>query len=121
LSKLKQKYGDHLDVPSEIEGSSDGGDEGEEDDEGSDSEDSDVSSESLHDDPFDEQFLKVYSALKNKAPEIYDKDFVADAVAAEADDDDDDAESGSKSPPKGKAKKFTLQDYHKKLIKEKKG
>ncbi|XP_017494362.1 PREDICTED: protein KRI1 homolog [Rhagoletis zephyria] len=132
LSKLKQKYGDHLDVPSEVEGSGDddSGDDGEDVD---DEEDSDVSSDddddddSLHDDPFDEQFLKVYSALKNKAPEIYDKDF---AAAAKGDDDDEDSsakEEGAtkKSPQKGKTaaaqKKFTLQDYHQKLIKEKKG
>mgnify|MGYP002649274457 CR=1 FL=1 len=134
LSKLKQKYGDHLDVPSEVEGSGDddSGDDGEDvdDEEDSDesSDDDDDDDDSLHDDPFDEQFLKVYSALKNKAPEIYDKDF---AAASKGDDDEDSSaeEEGAtkKSPQKGKTaaaaaqKKFTLQDYHQKLIKEKKG
>ncbi len=135
LSKLKQKYGDHLDVPSEVEGSGDddsGDDDGEDVDDEEDSDESsddDDDDDSLHDDPFDEQFLKVYSALKNKAPEIYDKDFAAAAAKGDDDEEEDSSaeEKGAtkKSPQKGKTaaaqKKFTLQDYHQKLIKEKKG
>lgn len=111
LQKLKDKYGDNLDIMSEIE-DSEGGESGSDEDEDDESD----SSESLSEEAFDEQFLKVYSALKSKAPEIYEKSF---AVASNDKEEKNAAASSLKT--KEKPKKFTLQDYHHKLIKEKKG
>src|SRR4051812_5684045 len=71
LQKLKDKYGDNLDVLSDSEksfvsGSGDGSDESE-----SESEESVGNNEQV----FDDNFFKVYSALKSKNPVIYDKNF----------------------------------------------
>ncbi|KAH7643887.1 kri1-like protein [Dermatophagoides farinae] len=102
LQKLKDKYGDNLDIMSEI------------DDDDSDDDDDD-SSESLSEDPFDDDFFAVYSALKNKESKIYDKNF----KFFTKEDDKEDKES--KTSPKQEEKKLTLQKYHEKLIEEKKG
>lgn len=115
LQKLKDKYGDNLDIMSEIEGDSASGSGSEEDEESD--EESDSDSDSLSDDLFDEQFLKVYSALKSKDPEIYDKTF---NVANHEEEEDSFVAESNKSKD-DKRKKLTLQEYHKKLIKEKKG
>ena len=112
LQKLKDKYGDNLDIPSEIEG-----DQSTEDDDqdASDEEDEESDFGNSSDEQFDEQFFKVYSALRKKDPKIYDKSF--NIIENNYD------ETMKKSPKitKNDSQKLTLQQYHKKLIEEKKG
>ncbi|KAH9415459.1 KRRI-Interacting protein 1 [Dermatophagoides pteronyssinus] len=123
LQKLKDKYGDNLDIMSEIDDDGDGNDDSGAGQSNSSNEtssdDDDESGESLTDDPFDDDFFNVYSALKNKDSKIYDKNF----KFFTKDDNDDDSKNkeSEKTIPKQKAEKLTLQKYHEKLIEEKKG
>lgn len=113
LQHLKDKYGDTLDVMSEIDDHS-GSDDGESGDE---DEESDSSSDSLEEEVFDEEFLNVYSALKSKDPKIYENNFKFTQTANGV---------GNKEKARETSKiknsdKMTLTDYHRKLIEEKKG
>ncbi|KAJ6219929.1 hypothetical protein RDWZM_005741 [Blomia tropicalis] len=119
LQKLKDKYGDTLDIMSEIE-------DNEDDSNGNsdDSDESDSSNELSSDEMFEEKFLEVYSALKTKDPKIYNKEF----NVAIGDDSDDESDSDSNSEKiqadkksNKKDKKLTIPEYHRKLILEKKG
>lgn len=112
LQKLKDKYGDNLDVMSEIDYSDSDSliDVDEESDDES-------SSESVED-PFDDDFFKVYSALKNKDSKIYDQSFNffnKDSVP------DKQKKKSTVKEKIAEQSKMTLQDYHRKLIEEKKG
>lgn len=125
LQKLKDKYGDNLDIMSEIEDNSDcksGIDESDDDEESEE--------DSLPEDPFDDDFFTIYSALKNKDPKIYNKNFKYSSKKEsdnsnddenEEDDDYSDESNSDESQKKNSNEKFTLQKYHQKLIEEKQG
>ena len=102
MEKLKNKYGDHLDVfGASDEGSLSGDDD-----------DDDEESDELDEDAFDEQFFKVYSALKHKNPEIYDQNVkYFDKPVVKEKNEKIIAPSAT----------MTLTDYHQKLISEKDG
>ena len=112
MQRLKDKYGESLDIMSEIEDNS--GDDNDRD--GNDDSESESSNVESEDEEFDEQFLNVLSALKNKDPKIYDKNF---RVQNEDENSDDEEEQSIKRNSPNK--KMTLPEYHKKLLKEKKG
>ena len=108
IQKLKDKYGTNLDVLSESEEDFVSG--------SADSDDSDSSDQSVDDQQvFDDNFFKVYSALKSKNPIIYDQ------TIKFFDDKQDEDKHNEEVVPNNKQEKMTLKDYHVKLIKEKKG
>ena len=110
--KLKDKYGESvLSEASEL--SSDGSSSSDEDS------DPEILNQKLNQSIFDENFLKVYGALKRKDPKIYEENFVYSNVAANNDHDSSDPKN--EISQSSKQKKMTLMDYHKKLLKEKKG
>jgi protein KRI1 len=116
LQKLKDKYGNNLDVISDED--IDGTDPT---DDGSDGSTSSESDDSLTDGEqvFDDQFFKVYSALKSKNPSIYDKN--VKYFDQNQDNNEIDVKDEEVIENKPKDKKMTLKEYHQKLIKEKKG
>lgn len=108
IQKLKDKYGTNLDVLSDSDEEFISGSE--------DSDESDASDESVGDRPvFDDNFFKVYSALKSKNPIIYDKNIKF------FDEKPEEESKREKVVSDNKEKIMTLKDYHIKLIKEKKG
>ncbi|CAG2176564.1 unnamed protein product, partial [Oppiella nova] len=114
IQKLKDKYGDNLDVLSDSDQSvGSGSDEDSDDDE---------SDESIGDEQpvFDDHFFKVYSALKSRNPIIYDqnKKFFNDSSNESQTEDNNTTDD---NVIKTKEKTLSLKEYHKKLIKEKKG
>ena len=117
LQQLKDKYGDQI-WQSEEEESEDA-------DDSKDDESSDESSELDESELFDEKFLRVLGALKTKDRTIYDQEAV---FYSKEDVVDLDAKKELKRQARKQAKekstvkeKMDLNDYHKKLIKEKKG
>ncbi|CAG2106330.1 unnamed protein product [Medioppia subpectinata] len=113
IQKLKDKYGDNLDVLSDSDDQSD-------DSQASDDSD-DQSDQSIGDNQhvFDENFFKVYSALKSRNPIIYDQNvkfFNESPIESQTEDN-----SNEVIDTKTKEKTLSLKEYHKKLIKEKKG
>lgn len=111
--KLKNKYGEN--VVSESSAFS-----------GSDSEtdsDPELLNEQLNQEIFDEDFLRVYGALKSKDPRIYDDKFSfhsekqPDGAGPSRAAKDVDEDEGKRK----KEKKMTLIDYHMTLMKERDG
>lgn len=121
LQKLKDKYGDQLDVMSEIEDNDEDGNGG--DSEGNDESTSETTEE--EEDPFDEDFFKVYSALKADDPALYDKSYKFFDEKTEEDKEkiiEEGKSKKSKKIPKGDQEKtLTLPEYHRKLVEERKG
>ncbi|UXI15750.1 major abundant protein [Sarcoptes scabiei] len=102
---------------SEIEdnGDDDDNDNDEEDGTSRNRSDEEEDSESvLEEDPFDDDFFKVYGAIKNKDPEIYEKN---KQFFVEKNIDTCSSQLKKKSPEK----KMTLQEYHWKIVEEKNG
>jgi len=122
LQKLKDKYKDNALSDDEIYSQS------EFDEEDDDEESDDVDEEEQ---VFDENFFKVYGALKRKGSAIYDKNYcVFNEVKEEEEEekkvegeDNDDLDDDDKKVKKKsfKNKGIFLLDYHKKLLKEKQG
>ena len=105
--KLKSKYGENvLSESSEFSGS----------DSGTDS-DQDLLEEELNKEVFDEDFLRVYGALKSNDPRIYDEKFT---FVKKCGEETPTSQAGEKSK-REKGKKMHLVDYHVKLMKERDG
>lgn len=106
--KLKDKYGENIiSSASELSASdSDDSDENPTEDEEYDAQ--------LNQQIFDEQFLKVYGALKRKDPTIYDE-------KTKFYDHDAELAVPKKPKSKGDSEKLTLAQYHVKLVKERQG
>lgn len=114
LQRLKDKYGDRLDVMSEIEDN---------DEDGSGEEDEESLSETTEEeeDPFDEDFFKVYSALKGDDPKLYDKSFKFFDEKNEAKEEKTEEEVKKPKSKTDQEKTLTLPEYHRKLVEERKG
>lgn len=109
--RLKSKYGDNvLSESSEFSGT----------DSETDS-DQDLLNEQLNQEIFDEDFFRVYGALKSKDPRIYDEKF---SFVDKRDQTEASSSTGLSEKEKGKKskdKKMTLVDYHMTLMKERGG
>lgn len=105
--KLKGKYGENvLSESSEFSGS----------DSGTDS-DQDLLEEQLNKEVFDEDFLRVYGALKSNDPRIYDDKFTFVKKSRDGASTSQAVERSKRE----KEKKMHLVDYHLKLMQERNG
>ncbi|KAI1301333.1 Protein KRI1 -like protein [Halotydeus destructor] len=104
--KLKDKYGDQILSEASELSETDDSDEYPTDEE---------YENQMNQEIFDDQFLKVYGALKSKDPSLYDEKvkFYSNQPTSSA--------KVTKKEPKKKDDKLTLADYHIKLVLEKKG